>query len=192
MFHWYKILMKLKYLFSLPALLLALNCALAEKLSLDSQQSKIQVAVSATIDSFVAHLAKYQVSIDCATNSELPDKAEVSFDFKDLKTGNPNRDQAMLKWLDHSATPSCNFVLTGWKTVGATNFAAGTITIHGIKKKVEMPVSVERSGNHCDISGTANLNYQDFNLPIVRKMLLLTVDPHLNVSFHLVGTLSVK
>jgi polyisoprenoid-binding protein YceI len=192
MFHWYKILMKLKYLFSLPALLLALNCAQAEKFSLDSQQSRIQVAVSATIDSFVAHLSKYQADIDCETNSELPDEADVSFDFKDLKTGNPSRDKAMLKWLDHSATPSCHFVLSDWKIVGATNYAVGTIMIHGIKREIEMPVTVEHAGDRCDITGTADLNYRNFNLPIIRKMLLLTVDPNLHVSFHLVGTLTAK
>jgi polyisoprenoid-binding protein YceI len=184
--------MKRYCLIVLPALLLAFNPAHAEKLSLDTQQSKIEAAVKATSDSFVGELATYQADIDCASDSDLPDKASVSFDFKDLKTGNPSRDKAMLKWLDYSTTPSCNFILTGWKTVGATNLASGTITIHGVKKDIEMPVTVKHSGNHCDITGTAELNYRDFNLPIIRKMLMFTVNPHLRVSFHLAGTLGAK
>lgn len=184
--------MKLNCLFSVPALLLAFNHAHAELLSVDSQQSKIEVAVSATVDSFVGQLEKYQADIDCASNTNLPDKAAVTFDFKDLKTGNPKRDTEMLKWLDYSTKPSCRFTLTDWKTVGATNFAEGTITIHGVKKTIEMPVTVGQTGTHLTIAGSADLNYRDFDLPIIRKMLVLTVDPHLHVSFHLVGTLPAK
>lgn len=184
--------MKLNYLFSVPALLLAFNHAQAGQLSLDSKQSKIEVSVSATIDSFVGQLEKYQADIDCASNTNLPDKASVSFDFKDLKTGNPKRDKEMLNWLDYSKEPACTFTLTDWKTAGTTNLADGTITIHGVKKEIEMPVTVGHTGTNCEITGSADLNYRDFNLPIIRKMLLLTVDPHLHVAFHLVGTLPAK
>lgn len=192
MFHWYLLLMKLNYLFPLPALLLAFNHAHAGQLTLDRKQSKIEVAVSATVDSFVGQLEKYQADIDCAPAVSLPDKASVTFDFKDLKTGNSSRDQEMLKWLDYSLQPSCSFTLTNWKTVGTTNFAEGTITIHGVKKTIEMPVTVGNTGTNCSITGTADLNYRDFDLPIIRKMLVLTVDPHLHVAFHLVGTLPAK
>lgn len=185
--------MRLKYFLALPALLLpVLNHAYAGQFTVNSQQSQIEVAVSATIDSFVGHLQKYQASIDSTPNSQLPDKATVSFDFKDLKTGNSSRDKEMLKWLDYSKDPDCTFTLANWKTVGTTNYADGTIVIHGVKKKIQMPVAVEHSGTNCDISGSADLNYHDFKLPTIRKMLFLTVDPHLHVTFHLVGTLPTK
>lgn len=192
MFSWYLLLMKLNYLLSLPALLLAFNCAHAELLSVDSKQSKIDVSVTATVDSFVGHLENYQANIDCSPTSSMPDKASVTFDFKDLKTGNPSRDTEMLKWLDYSTKPSCNFTLSNWKTVGTTNYAEGSITIHGVKKSLAMPVTVGQTGTNYIITGTADLNYRDFDLPIIRKMLLLTVDPHLHVSFHLVGTIPAK
>jgi polyisoprenoid-binding protein YceI len=192
MFSWYLLLMKLNYLLSLPTLLLAFNCAHAELLSVDSQQSKIEVAVSATVDSFVGHLENYKANIDYTPTSSVPEKASVTFDFKDLKTGNPSRDKEMLKWLDYSTKPSCNFTLSNWKTLGATNYAEGSITIHGVKKTLDMPVAVGQTDTNYTITGTADLNYRDFDLPIIRKMLLLTVDPHLHVSFHLVGTIPAK
>ena len=160
--------MKRFFLFPVPALLLAFNCARAQTMSLDGKQSQIKVAVSATIDSFTGQLEKYQADIDWPRHAILPDKASVSFDFKDLKTGNPKRDQAMLTWLDYPSQPDCTFTLTGWEMLGITNYAKGTIT------------------------GTADLNYRDFNLPVIRKMLFLTVDPHLHVLFHLVGTVPAK
>jgi polyisoprenoid-binding protein YceI len=192
MFGGYLLTMKLICLFSLPALLLVLNDAHAELLSLDRQQCKIEVAVSSTIDSFVGQLEKYQANIDCSPTSSVPAQASVTFDFKDLKTGNPSRDTEMLKWLDYPAKPSCNFILTNWKTSGTTNYAEGTLAIHGVKKAVEMPVVVTSTGTNWIITGTADFNYRDFDLPIIRKMLVLTVDPNLHVAFHLVGTLPAK
>ena len=184
--------MKRFFLFPVPALLLAFNCAHAQTMSLDGKQSQIKVAVSATIDSFTGQLEKYQADIDWPRHAILPDKASVSFDFKDLKTGNPKRDQAMLTWLDHSSQPDCTFTLTGWEMLGTTNYAKGTITIHGVKREIAMPVTVEHNGTTGTITGTADLNYRDFNLPIIRKMLFLTVDPHLHVLFHLAGTVPAK
>ena len=190
MFHWYKIIMRLKYFLALPAGLLPIvNHAQAGQLAVNREQSQIEVAVSATIDSFVGDLEKYQADIDCAPGTKLPAKAKVSFDFQDLKTGNPSRDKEMLKWLDHSKDPDCTFTLADWKTVGTTNYADGTMVIHGVTRKIQMPVTIAHTGTNYDISGSADLNYHDFNLPTIRKMLFLTVDPHLHVTFHLVGTL---
>jgi len=33
----------------------------------------------------------------------------------------------------------------------------------------------------------AGFDYRDFQLPLIRKVMVLTVDPHLTVQFHLVG-----
>jgi len=192
MFSWYLLLMKLNYLCSLPTLVLAFNCAHAELLSVDSQQSKIEVSVTATVDSFVGRLEKFQTTIVYSPTSSVPDQASVTFDFKDLKTGKPDRDTEMLKWLDYATKPSCNFTLSNWKTLGTTNYAEGTITIHGVTKSLAMPVTVGQTGTNYTITGTADLNYRDFDLPIIRKMLLLTVNPHLHVSFQLVGTIPAK
>jgi polyisoprenoid-binding protein YceI len=158
----------------------------AAPLEIDYKQSKIDVAVTATIDSFVGHLDKYNASVDCgATN--LPTQAKVTFNFGDLKTGKTDRDAEMLKWLEYTTTPTATFTLTGWKQSGTTNLALGELTIHGVKKNIEMPVAVKDTAGNWDIAGTADFDYRDFNLPKIRKMLMLVVDPHLTVTFHLVG-----
>ncbi len=162
---------------------------MAVPLKLDYNQSRINVAVSATIDSFVGRLQKYQATIDCSSGHRLPGKAKVAFDFADLKTGNPDRDAAMRQWLGYDANPTASFVLTGWKQNGTTNLALGDLTIHGVQKAITMPVTVINTGNRWDISGEADLDYRDFNLPIIHKMLVLTVHPNLKVTFHLAGRL---
>ncbi len=159
----------------------------ATPLAVDYQQSKIDVAVSATIDSFTGHLDKYAATIDSDGTTNLPDKAEVSFNFSDLKTGKPDRDAEMLKWLEYAANPKATFVLNSWKQSGSINLAVGELTIHGVKKSIAMPVVATNVSDTWDISGEADFDYRDFNLPKIRKMLVLVVDPHLKVTFHLVG-----
>jgi polyisoprenoid-binding protein YceI len=165
----------------------AAAAAVAAPVEIDYQQSKIDVAVTATIDSFVGHLNKYEASVDPGSSTNQPAQAKVTFNFSDLKTGNTDRDAEMLKWLEYSTTPTASFALTGWKQSGTTNLATGELTIHGVKKAIEMPVTVKDTAGNWDIAGTADFDYRDFNLPKIRKMLVLVVDPHLKVSFHLVG-----
>lgn len=97
----------------------------------------------------------------------------------------------MLKWLEYTANPKATFALTGWQQSGTTNLAVGELTIHGVKKSIQMPATVKNTDGSWDIAGEANFDYRDFNLPKIRKMLLLVVDPHLKVMFHLVGKLPV-
>ena len=183
--------MKVGKIIFLPAVLAIFSSKVpAATLELDPQQSKVEVVVSATMDSFVGHLQKYDAQVECEPQVVLPSKAEVSFDFTDLKTGNKDRDAAMLKWLDYTANPKVTFHLDTWKQAGMTNIAVGQLTIHGVTKAVESPVVVKEEGRAWDINGTTEFDYRDFNLPKIRKALVLTVDPHLKVAFHLVGKLA--
>ena len=159
----------------------------AGTLEIEPQKSKIEVAVHSTIDSFVAHLDKYQANVDCDPAVPLPADADLSFDFADLKTGNPDRDTAMLKWLAYDANPMGIFHLTGWSQSGTTNIAFGQLTIHGVSVAVQMPATVTHDGTTWDISGQATFDYRDFKLSKIRKLFVLTVDPRLTVTFRLSG-----
>jgi polyisoprenoid-binding protein YceI len=169
-------------------------CALAVRvesaaLQMDYQQSRIEVAVNSTVDSFVGHLDGFTATVDCEPTASLPGKATVEFDFSNLKTGNTNRDTEMLKWLQYSSNPKASFVLNGWERSGTTNLALGELTIHQITQVIQIPVTVENTNGVWTISGESRIDYRDFKLPKIRKMVVLVVDPHLKVAFHLVGKL---
>ena len=159
----------------------------AAPLVINPEQSKVEVAVSCTIDSFVAHLNKYQATVDCDPTNALPAKAEVTFNFTDLKTGNTDRDAAMIKWLDNGTNPAATFHLTGWNQSGTNSIALGQLTIHGVTVSVQMPAVVKHDADSWDISGQTIIDYQDFKLTKIRKALFLVVDPKLTIKFHLVG-----
>jgi polyisoprenoid-binding protein YceI len=63
----------------------------------------------------------------------------------------------------------------------------GTLKIHGVSHEVSFPYSVEKDSGWVTIDGTVSLDYENFKLPVVRAMAVMTVDPKLKVRFHVVG-----
>jgi polyisoprenoid-binding protein YceI len=184
-------MMKTFNFFLLLAGFMALDLpARAASLAVDPRQSSVEVAVSCSMDSFVGHLEKFQATVESDPPAALPAKADVSFDFADLKTGNKDRDAAMLKWLDYSTHPAASFHLTGWNQAGTTNVGLGTLTLHGVAVAVKLPVVITQEDTVWHISGQARIDYRDFKLPKIRKALVLTVDPIMTVKFHLVGKIA--
>ena len=159
-------------------------------LEIDPRRSSVEVDVSSTVDSFVGRLEKYQAVIEGDPKVALPTRAELSFDLADLKTGNKDRDAAMLKWLHYESHRTASFQLTGWKQKGGVNMALGQLTINGVRVEVEMLTAVNHHDAEWDISGQTVVDYLSFDLPKIRKALVLTVDPHLTIKFHLVGTIA--
>jgi polyisoprenoid-binding protein YceI len=174
-----------------PGILLLLfalvNSAPAAMLQIDRQKSKIEVQVKSTLHDFSGTLEKYELSIAFDPKTNVPTKADLTFDFKDLNTGLKGRDSDMLKWLAYASNPQASFHLTGWKEDGSQFNARGELSLHGVSKEIRISVTIEKDGETYDIKGIAGFDYRDFQLPLIRKALVLTVDPHLTVQFHLVG-----
>ena len=177
--------------FPIPATLLLLfalvNPAPAATLRIDQPKSKIEVQVKSTLHDFSGTLEKYELSVAFDPKTNEPTKADLAFDFKDLDTGNKGRDSDMLKWLAYPSNPKASFHLTGWKQDGSQFSARGELSFHGVSKEIPISVTIEKHGETYDIKGVAGLDYRDFQLPVIRQALVLTVDPHLTVKFHLVG-----
>ncbi len=166
--------------------------ARADTLVVDRTRSQITVVVDSTLHDFTGSLTNYQVKIKCDTNEILPYVADVTFDLKDLKTGNPDRDKDMLQWLGYPTNSMVLFNLTGWKRDGTNTTAKGEMMMHGIKKSVELPVTVTAGRDNYEITGSMQLDYRDFGLPVIRKMMMLKVNPNMTVRFHLSGKLEGK
>jgi polyisoprenoid-binding protein YceI len=164
--------------------------AIAEPLQMDFKMSEIKVEVRTTISSFTARFEKFDADIECREDANLPEAATVSFDLKDLKTGISLRDEHMLAWLHYPMNTNATFRLTGWKQQNTGCVATGELTFHGIKQTIEMPISITHDHDEYEIDGRASLDYRKFGLPVIRKALFVTVNPHLTVAFHLVGKLN--
>ena len=154
---------------------------------IDSDASRIEIAVRLSMGSFRGVLEKYDARIQIATGDKSVNTAAFDFDFADLKTGNKRRDKDMFKWIDYENHPTGSFRLEELAAQGEQMEARGTVTIHGVSQPIVFPVTISIEGEHVTAEGSAKLNFLDFDLKPIRKMLFITVKPEVIIDFYLEG-----
>lgn len=170
----------------------AINAAELQ-LAVDTTQSRVEVVVKATVDSFVANLDAYEATIVIDPEHGQITHARFAFHFSDVKTGKADRDAEMHEWQGTSKHPDGVFVLSSiTRGTDGTQIAAGVLTFHDQAKNLSFPVSVTREGTHYAIDGEAMFDTREFSLPIIRKFMVLKVDPEVLVRFHLQGAATAE
>ena len=156
-------------------------------LKIDAAQSRVDVVVKATVDSFTGRLEAYDAAIIVEPVAGEIRSARFAFHFADVKTGKKDRDEQMHEWQDTPHHPDGEFVLTSLAKVDGALMANGTLRLHDHAQEIRFPVSVSHEGGLFAIDGDAVIDTRDFGLPIIKKFLVLKVDPEVRVRFHLQG-----
>ena len=171
----------------------AMTMTAAERpLVIEPEQSRIEVAVNATVDSFVGRLAAYEPEIVVAEDGTIT-RARLAFHFRDVLTGKPGRDKAMHEWQQTPTHPDGLFVLTSLNAgKDSPAIARGRLSLHGVTRDVEFPVSISRDGGRYGIDGDVAVDTREFELRPIRMLVLLKVNPVVHVRFHLQGTSPVS
>ncbi len=174
-----------------PQLLGLLLCLAATShaatLEVDPSHSKIQVDAKATGHAFTGTLEKFTAKVAGDSATLAPTTFELSWNFLDLKTDDTDRDAEMVKWLGGGKPQGTFKFVKSWTDKQGLSNAQGVITLHGVSKTIAFPYTAKRDGDTVTLSGKVSLDYQNFNLPLVRAMLVMTVDPQLVVNFQVTG-----
>jgi polyisoprenoid-binding protein YceI len=169
------------------AILAAATFAHASTLEVDQERSRIQVDAKATGHNFTGNLKKFTTTVSGDATSLKPDGFELKWGFKDLSTDDEKRDKEMIKWLGE-ADPKGSFkFIKSWTDDAGKTHGMGTLTIHGVSKTISFPYTASKKDEWVTIDGTVSMDYQNFKLPLIRAMAVMTVDPKLSVRFHVVG-----
>lgn len=170
----------------------AVVAAADQPLAINSAHSTIEVAVKATMDSFTGRLAAYDLRMRADPATGAITATSLGFRFADLQTGNPKRDAAMLAWIG-AAHPDGRFELTRLEAgAGARLQAHGNLTLHGVTRPIEFPVAVTTDRSVYALDGEVTVDHRQFDIPIIRLMLVLKVNPLVQVRFHLQGALAAQ
>lgn len=182
-----------------PRLLLLLTLAITgagrlaatdHAVQFDPAQSTVEVVVKATVDSFTGKLATYDLT-GTADDTGRITAAQLSFHFRDVLTGKSRRDTAMHEWQHTDKFPDARFELRSLTTAPDGSLrAAGQLTFHGLTRPLSFLVTVVHAGATYAIDGEAAIDTREFDLPIIRVMGLLKVDPIVRVRFHFQGKLA--
>jgi polyisoprenoid-binding protein YceI len=181
------ITMKNRTLSAIVALLSTLSLAHAATLEVDKGRSRIQVDAKATGHNFTGTLKEYSASVSGDSGSLAPQGFKLEWNFNDLDTDDAKRDKEMIKWLG-GGNPKGSFKFTkSWIGKDGSQQAMGTLTINGVSKTVSFPYTAQKDGEWVTVDGKVSMDYRNFSLPVIRAMAVMTVDPKLDVRFHVVG-----
>jgi polyisoprenoid-binding protein YceI len=157
---------------------------------MDRAESHVDIAVKSTLYSLVARLERFDVEIRIDPESKLIESTAFRADLSALKTGISARDHNMNVWFQANEFPQVVFELKGVdRGPNGAMTARGRFQLHGQARDISFPVTVSVTRGLTVIDGTATLDTQDFGLPIIRYW-VLTVDPVVQVQFHLQGSLA--
>jgi len=160
-------------------------------LVVDKQESRIQIQVKATLSSFVARLPNYDATIIVAPTSGRIESVRFNANFDEVKTGIVARDADMNEWQETDQFPQLHFMLTSLEPAErGTYLARGLLLLHGVQESISFPVAVTTDRKLLAVDGELAVDTRDFGLPIIRKFLILTVNPVVHLRFHLQGNLA--
>ena len=179
--------MKLKIPLLMGLLLCMASSVRSATLEVDGGKSRIQFDAKATGHAFGGKLEKFSAKGTGKDDTLAPLSFELTWNFKDLNTADSDRDAEMIKWLGGGKPGGSFKFVKFWTDKQGVTKAQGNLTIHGVTKTVSFPYTAKKDGSQVTIDGKVTLDYQEFDLPIVRAMLVMTVDPSVTVTFHIVG-----
>ena len=159
----------------------------AAGLAVDKSRSRIQVDAKATGHRFTGNLKSYEVDVEGDAQTLDPKSFKLNWNFEDLDTDDAKRDAEMLKWLGSSDEKGSFKLDKSWTDEKGVQHGTGTLTIHGVSKSISFPYTAKKDGEWVTIDGKVSMDYRNFDLPIIRAMAVMTVDPQLLVRFHVVG-----
>ncbi|HEX4844364.1 MAG TPA: YceI family protein [Limnobacter sp.] len=133
---------------------------------LDVKNSK----VSATFKQFNVPVSAdfKQLEGDITFDPAKPElaKATVAVNTASFDLGDPmyNKEVAGKDWFDAKAHPKATFTVTGVKPAGKGYQATGELTIRGIKKPVQFPVSIQSAGGVNTFTGKTTIKRLDYKV----------------------------
>ena len=179
--------MKTIILTATTCLVFGVSLSMAASLDVDPSRSRIQVDAKATGHGFTGNLQKYTIKAAGDVAASKPTQLDLSWDFNDLDTADEKRDVEMIKWLGGGKPKGSFKFIKSWDEKAGSGSAQGTLTINGVDKTVSFPYTLKKDGDWVTVDGKVTLDYQNFKLPLIRAMAVMTVDPKLTIRFHVVG-----
>jgi polyisoprenoid-binding protein YceI len=137
-----------------------------------------------------------QATIEDRSGAYRATNANFTVDLSQLKSDRAQRDNRIRSMgLETGKYPQATFAAAGPIGIPAdavngkavTVQADGDLTLHGVTKKVSIPLQVQRDGAQIKIVGSYQFHWSDFNMsaPSVQPFVSVTGDPLLEFELHL-------
>ena len=113
--------------------------------------------------------------------------AEITADLSTLQSDDGRRDgQLHRQAIQTDQFPTATFKLTqpidlgsvpaDGATVSVT--ATGDLTLHGVTKSVQIPLTITRSGDVVGVTGSLDIQFADYDIAQPNSFMVLSIDDH--------------
>ncbi|WP_242516076.1 YceI family protein [Sorangium cellulosum] len=143
--------------------------AAAEELAIDAQASKIEFVGSKVTGKHEGSFPGFTGKIAFSADKLEASKIDVTIDMTSLKTDD-DKLTGHLKTADFFDTekfPKATFVSTSIKpggASGATHTVEGTLELHGVKKTISFPATVNAAADAVTAKSEFSINRKDFGI----------------------------
>lgn len=164
---------------------LATSASSVEEIEVDLQQSSVELDIRATGDNFTAKLKKSSFQINGDLRKKVFKKLNFQWDFQDLETGNALKNKKILKWINKTHEGSFTLISITPQQ-GGTFLANGKMSINGATVNTKFLCRLNPLKTGTQIYGEAQINTQDFGLPIISYLKVFKVSPYVTVRLNLI------
>ncbi|HXG27063.1 MAG TPA: YceI family protein, partial [Candidatus Binatia bacterium] len=119
---------------------------------------------------------------------------EVTADLTTLRSDDDRRDgQLRRQAIETEQFPTATFRLTSPVELGAVpvdgqaieTTATGELTLHGVTRTVEVPITARLSGDVVTVTGSIEIRFADYDIEQPRSFLVLSIEDHGIMEFQL-------
>lgn len=185
--------MNIRELPLLAALLCGSNALDAEtRILVPDDQSSVTAKVGSTVHDFTVAVKEYALQAETGPGGDIRSGVFTAQVGK-VDSDDTSRDKDMYKWAEETKHPTITYSVASF-TYDAKGQATakGTLSWHGVSKALDIPVAITRKDGKVAIDASFKLDHRDWGLPKIRNMFVLTVDPVMDFTIHLSGTLVPK
>ncbi len=158
-----------------------------QPLVINETKTKVIVFGESTLHDFTSEVTRFDLNIKVNGETGDVESARFSFNFAALDSDNKKRDKTMLKWLSHEDYPTGTFSSSKITHVNNQWVIEGTLSLHGVEKKIRFPFDLKRENEKYVIDAKKVIDYQDWDLELIKVMGFLKVFPGLEITIHVEG-----
>lgn len=145
-----------------------------ETLAISPQNSKVEFVASKVTRSHQGSFKQFSGKIELAPNSIPDSKVSVDIDTASI-VADDDQLTAHLKtpdFFDVAKLPKASFVSTKIEpgnTPGATNTITGNLELHGVKKSITFPATIQVAPDSVSVNAEFAINRKDFGIVYAGK-----------------------
>jgi polyisoprenoid-binding protein YceI len=161
----------------------------AERYVITSAQSRIQFQAYSLFTDPVGEFHRFAGEITVAPENLGASRVRLRIAAASLDTQNRKRDRHLRSedFFDVEQYPEIIFESTDISRSDAGYLVQGDLTMHGVTKRIEVPVSVERQQRTITVRGKVGLNRQEFKIDY--NAFFNPIRDRVDVSFTIVGVM---